>query len=101
MESAADKPVIRVEVAYATPDRQRVLEVELPPDSTVEEAIRASGILDEFPDIDIGRQAVGVYGRLVARSDTVRDGDRVEIYRPLIADPKEIRKERAKLQRRR
>ncbi len=86
---------MKVEVSYALPERQTVRALEAEPGITVEEAIRASGILDEHPEIDLEKNRVGIFGK-VTRLDTVlRDGDRVEIYRPLIADPKEARRRRA------
>ncbi len=87
---------LRVEVAYATPARQRVRALCVAPGATVENVIRASGILEEFPDIDLARAAVGIYGERVTLADRVRDGDRVEIYRALLADPKEARRQRAR-----
>ncbi len=86
---------ISVEVAYALPDEQVILSCDLAAGSTVQEAIEASGILDRFPDIDLTTQKVGVFGKLKKTDQVLRDGDRVEIYRPLIADPKEVRKQRA------
>ena len=83
---------ITVEVAHARPERQLILVVEVPSGATLEQAIRASGILEQFPDIELAGSKVGVFGKL---SDTLHEGDRVEIYRPLIADPKEVRKQRA------
>jgi putative ubiquitin-RnfH superfamily antitoxin RatB of RatAB toxin-antitoxin module len=85
----------RVEVAYASPSRQEVIEIGVPPGATVEQAIRASGILERFPEIDVTRQRVGVFGEIARLDDPVHDGDRVEIYRPLIADPKQARRQRA------
>jgi len=85
----------RVEVAYATPTRQEVIEVAVPPGATVEQVIRASGMLERFPEIDLAHQSVGVFGERAHLRDPVRDRDRVEIYRPLIADPKEARRARA------
>jgi putative ubiquitin-RnfH superfamily antitoxin RatB of RatAB toxin-antitoxin module len=70
--------------------------VRLAPGTTVEAAIRASGILADFPEIDLARQAVGVYGERVALAARVHDGDRVEICRALLADPKEARRRRAR-----
>ncbi len=91
---------LRIEVAYAAgPTCQVVLELERDVPCTVEEAIRDSGILARFPEIDLARAIVGIYGRRVALTETVRDGDRVEIYRPLTADPKEARRRRARGQR--
>jgi len=84
-----------VEVAYALPDRQVILVVEVAPDATLEDAIRASGILEQYPDIDLAKNKVGVFGKLGKPGDILHAGDRVEIYRPLIADPKEVRKARA------
>ncbi|MCS6786112.1 MAG: RnfH family protein [Thiobacillaceae bacterium] len=87
---------IRVEVVYARPDRVKRVSLTLPEGATVQQAIEQSGILDEFPDIDLaGRNKVGVWNKLVKPDQVLRDQDRVEIYRPLIADPKEVRKQRA------
>lgn len=88
---------VRVEVAYAAAGgAQAVIEVGLPAGSTVQDAIRASGILARFPEIDLARQPVGVFGEPAALTRTVRDGERIEIYRPLLADPKEARRQRAR-----
>ena len=92
---------IEVEVAYAWPDRQALLQVSVPPDASVREAIDASGILTQFPEIDLGTSRVGVFSRLTTLDAPLRPGDRVEIYRPLIADPKQVRRERARRERRR
>ncbi|MCR4300910.1 MAG: RnfH family protein [Sulfuricaulis sp.] len=86
----------RVEVVYATPSRQELIEVPARPGATVEQVIQESGILNSFPEIDLSRQHVGIYGQIASLPDLVHDGDRVEIYRPLSADPKEIRKRRVK-----
>jgi putative ubiquitin-RnfH superfamily antitoxin RatB of RatAB toxin-antitoxin module len=85
----------RVEVAYATPVRQEVIEVSVRPGATLEQVIRASGLLARFPEIDLTRQRVGIFGEIARLQDAVHDGDRVEIYRPLLADPKEVRRQRA------
>jgi len=85
----------RVEVAYAAPARQEVIEVSVRPGATVEQVIRASGMLARFPEIDLTLQRVGIFGETARLQDAVRDGDRVEIYRPLVADPKEVRRKRA------
>jgi putative ubiquitin-RnfH superfamily antitoxin RatB of RatAB toxin-antitoxin module len=87
---------LRVEVAYGAPARQLVRAIWVAPGTTVEAAIRASGVLQEFPEIDLARNAIGVYGERVSLADRVRDGDRVEIYRGLRADPKETRRQRAR-----
>ncbi len=86
---------IPVEVAYALPERQVIIKLEVPADATLEQAIDASGILEKFPGIDLGKNRVGVFGKLGKLTDPLHAGDRVEIYRPLIADPKQIRKQRA------
>lgn len=86
---------IRVEVAYALPEKQYLQRVTLSEGATVEEAINASGLLELRSDIDLAKNKVGIFSRPVKLADSVQDGDRVEIYRPLIADPKELRRKRA------
>lgn len=86
---------IRVEVVYALPERQYVRQVKLAAGSNVERAILASGLLELRSDIDLASNKVGIYSRPAKLSDVLNDGDRVEIYRPLIADPKELRRQRA------
>ena len=86
---------IPVEVAYALPDRQVILALDVAADASIEAVIRASGILRQFPEIDLASNKVGVFGKLGKLTDTLHPGDRVEIYRPLIADPREVRKQRA------
>ena len=91
----ANVKVISIEVAYALPDEQIILDVDIEPTDTVEEAIRKSGILDRFADIDLSTSKVGIFGKLTKLDKTLKERDRIEIYRPLIADPKEVRKKRA------
>lgn len=86
---------IAVEVAYALPDEQVIIPVKIEAGATVEQAIARSGVLSRFPEIDLAVNKVGVFGKLGRLDAVLRDGDRVEIYRPLLADPKEIRKQRA------
>lgn len=86
---------ISVEVAYALPDRQVLLALDVAANASIETVIRASGILEQFPEIDLASNKVGVFGKLGKLTDTLHPGDRVEIYRTLIADPKEVRKKRA------
>ena len=88
-------PEIKVEVVYALPEKQYLLKVRLAQGSTVEQAIAESGILELRTDIDLAKNKVGIFSRPVKLADAVNDGDRVEIYRPLIADPKELRRQRA------
>ena len=86
---------IKVEVAYAKPDTQVILQLDVAEGTTLEQAIKSSGILEKFPEIDPDNSKVGIFGK-IAKPDTVlRNLDRVEIYRPLIADPKESRRKRA------
>lgn len=87
--------LINVEVAYALPTKQTIIDIAIKPGTTVEEAIEASNIKEQFPEIDLSATKVGIWSRVVKLRDTLIDGDRIEIYRPLIADPKEIRKRRA------
>ena len=86
---------IRVEVAYALPEKQYLRQISLPEGSTVEQAIIASDLLTLRTDIDLNKNKVGIYSRSVKLTDEVHEGDRVEIYRPLLADPKELRRQRA------
>ncbi|QIX96615.1 RnfH family protein [Cedecea sp. FDAARGOS_727] len=86
---------IQVEVIYALPQKQYLRKVKLEEGSTVEQAIVASGLLELRDDIDLRQNKVGIYSRPAKLGDAVQDGDRVEIYRPLIADPKELRRQRA------
>ncbi|PLR21629.1 RnfH family protein [Pantoea endophytica] len=88
-------PDISVEVVYALPDKQYMRAVTLEKGATVEQAIKASGLLSLRKDIDLNSNKVGIYSRPVKLGDAVQDGDRIEIYRPLIADPKELRRQRA------
>jgi putative ubiquitin-RnfH superfamily antitoxin RatB of RatAB toxin-antitoxin module len=86
---------IQVEVVYALPERQYLRKVKLAEGSSVEQAIQASGLLELRQDIDLKSNKIGIYSRSAKLGDTLNDGDRVEIYRPLIADPKELRRQRA------
>lgn len=91
---------IRVEVAYGLPDRQALVAIEVPTGTTVAEAIEASGIDRKFPDLEVHPGRVGIFGRKVTLDTALRAGDRVEIYRPLLVDPKETRRARAHRQER-
>jgi len=87
--------LLSVEVAYARPDEQVIVALDVEPGTTVEGAIKASGVLARFPEIDLTQNKVGVFGKLTKLNAELRPRDRIEIYRPLIADPKEVRKQRA------
>jgi uncharacterized protein len=93
--------LLRIEVVYGLPNRQVVIALEVEEGTTVLAAIEQSGILQQFPAADPRRDGVGVFGRRVAPDRPLREGERVEIYRPLVVDPKAARRERAKLSRRR
>jgi hypothetical protein len=84
-----------IEIAYATPQKQLILECEVESDTTARDAVRRSGIDRHFPQIDLDNCDLGVFGKAVTDDYELTDGDRIEIYRPLIADPKEIRRQRA------
>ena len=85
---------MQISVAYSEPVQQIWLRIEVPEETTVEEAIIRSGILRQFPAIDLTTQPVGVFGKLVKLDSTMRAGDRIEIYRALIADPKTVPRRR-------
>jgi putative ubiquitin-RnfH superfamily antitoxin RatB of RatAB toxin-antitoxin module len=86
---------MKVEVAYAKPEVQVIMPLELAEGATAEAAIRASGLLARFPEIDLAGNRIGIFGKPCGLDQVLRPGDRVEIYRPLIADPKEARRSRA------
>ncbi|GAB2181491.1 RnfH family protein [Denitratisoma sp. agr-D3] len=86
---------INVEVIYALSGRQELVKVKLPEGSTLQQAVEASGLLAKYPEIDLAKGKFGIFAKLSKLDTPVRDKDRVEIYRPLIADPKEVRKQRA------
>ena len=84
-----------VEVAYALPNKQSLISIEVESGSTLKEAIEASGILETFEQIDLTKDRVGIFAKFATLDTILRDKDRVEIYRPLVADPKKARKDRA------
>lgn len=83
---------MKVGIAYATSSRQVWLNVEVPDGATIKDAIERSGILKQFPEIDLEQQKVGVFSKLSKLDAVLEDGDRVEIYRPIICDPKTVRR---------
>lgn len=87
--------MITVEVCYALSEKQALVTVKLPLGSTLQQALEASGLLQKHPEIDLKKNKFGVFAKLSKVDSVLRDRDRVEIYRPLIADPKEVRKQRA------
>ena len=90
---------IDIEVAYATAEKQALVRLEVPPGTTAREAVARSGIREKFPDMKLDENALGVFSRKVPPDYPMQAGDRLEIYRPLIADPKEVRRRRARAQR--
>jgi len=94
-ELSDTKDLIKVEVAWAVPEEQVILAVNVPTDATLAAAIQASGVLERFTDIDLSVNDVGIFGERKPLDASLREGDRIEIYRPLQADPKEVRRRKA------
>jgi len=86
---------LSIEVVYALPQKQEMFTVKLPDGATVRQAIEACGVLQKYPEIDLTKNKLGIFAKLTKPDAPLRNRDRVEIYRPLIADPKEVRKQRA------
>ena len=98
MQTSGDRAMaeqIKIEVVYGTSQKQELLALSVDVGTTIEAAIKSSGIMAIFPEIDLNKNKVGVWNRTAKLTDTLEDLDRIEIYRPLIADPKEVRKRRA------
>lgn len=87
--------LLNIDVVYAKPERQELVQIKLAPGSTLKQAVEASGLLQRYPELDADKLKLGVYGKISKPDAVLRDRDRVEVYRPLIADPKEVRKKRA------
>ncbi|MBF6648773.1 RnfH family protein [Methylobacter sp. BlB1] len=87
--------LIDVEVAYAKPEEQVILSLKVPEGASVEQAIKASGLLSRFPEIEPSGIKVGIFGNVCSMDQILKQADRVEIYRPLFHDPKEARRQRA------
>ena len=88
---------MNVGVCYAEADRQTWLRLEVPDDSTVQQAIELSGLLNQYPHIDLAKQKVGIFGKLAKLDTPVKDGDRIEIYRQITADPAQVKRRRIDL----
>ncbi|MEM7206206.1 MAG: RnfH family protein [Pseudomonadota bacterium] len=86
---------VSIEVAYANPERQEIVELSVPQGTTARDAVFQSAIADIFPEIDLTNLSLGIFSKRVDLESVLKDGDRIEIYRPLTADPKEIRRQRA------
>ena len=89
------KKTIGIEIAYATSHTQVLMPLNVNEGTTIEEAIILSGILGQFPNIDLAQHKVGIFSKIAKLDTVVREKDRIEIYRPLLADPKEVRRKRA------
>lgn len=87
---------ITVQVCFALPDQSFLKEMSVQAGTTLEQAVRASGLQQQYPEIDIETQKLGIFGKIRPADTVLREGDRVEVYRPLKADPKETRRRRAK-----
>ncbi len=87
---------ITVEVAYALPEQQWLLELQVPEGTTARQAVESSGLLEACPELDLDNSRLGIFGKVTKPDQVLRARDRVEVYRPLIADPKEVRRLRAK-----
>lgn len=83
---------MKIGIAYAAPTRQAWLSVEVPDGASVKDAIERSGILQQFPEIDLEQQKVGIFSKLTKLDVTLADGDRIEIYRPITCDPKTVKR---------
>ena len=84
-----------IEVIYALPKEQILIGLDVEQGTTVEQAVKLSGILEKYPEIDLTKNKLGIFGKATKAEQELRDKDRIEIYRPLIADPKESRRKRA------
>jgi uncharacterized protein len=91
----SDTASIPVEVAYALPHKQAILSLQVAEGTTAIDAVRQSGIARQFEGLDLENARLGIFGKVVGAQTVLKAGDRVEIYRPLVADPKEVRKARA------
>ncbi len=87
--------MVNIEVAYAKPEAQLIVALTLPEETTLEAAVKASGLLERFPEIAVSELNVGVFGVICKPDQAIKQGDRIEIYRPLRHDPKEARRQRA------
>ena len=94
-EEKIDHTAITVEVAFALPDKQKITLLTLTEAMTVKQAVLKSGLEKLFPGFDFSEAKYGIFGKVVKGDDSVKDGDRIEVYRDLIADPKEVRRRRA------
>lgn len=95
MADVSNPEMVAIEVVYALPERQTLLRLKVPLGTTAEEAVQRSGILEHYPELDLSRSKLGIFAKVVPNTRVLREDDRVEIYRPLLADPKAVRQQRA------
>lgn len=100
MTSAGNPKLVRVEVVYARSGEQALVSLEVEEGTSAREAIERSGILQRYPEIRLAQGYIGIFGKVVGPNSVLRDGDRIEIYRPLIVDPKQARRTRAERRKR-
>lgn len=93
--SSTEAKKITIEIVYALPEEQTLLSFTVPEGTTLDQAIGLSGIQAHYPDLDLSTLKAGLFGKITPRTVIMREKDRIELYRPLIADPKEVRKQRA------
>ena len=94
-DAAAAAQEITVELVYALPEHQTLLSFAVAPGTTIDQAIELSGIQEHYPELDLSALKAGLFGKIAPRTQVLREKDRIELYRPLLADPKEVRKQRA------
>jgi len=90
-----DELTINIELVYIKPDCQSILKLDVDKGTTIQQALESSGLLEQFPEIDLNVNKVGIYSKIKPLDTVLAAGDQVEIYRPLLADPKEARRRRA------
>ena len=91
-----DESTFFIELVYIKPDEQHVVELKVDNGTTIQQAIETSGLLEQFPEIDLSVNKVGIFSAIKPLDTVLESGDRIEIYRPLLADPKEARRQRAR-----
>jgi uncharacterized protein len=94
-EPLSDAPLLEIEIAYAEPQRAIVKSLRLPAGACVADALKLAAVDPDFAAVDLANSAFGIFGKLAGADQPLRQGDRIEIYRPLLADPKEARRARA------
>ena len=83
---------MRISITYAEATHQKWIELDVPEESTAQDAIRLSGLLEQFPEIDLTENKLGIFGKVVKAAQPLMEGDRVEIYRPITADPETVQR---------